>query len=195
MLEYWNKTFRRRSGMQRSGGLVALSLFLVLAGLCASCGKQEPAQSSTSAAPSPASPAAWRNTWQPSPPPGLTIKDGGACFFDALNGAALADGPIRVKSGAPLSLAGWAVADLKAGRLGSAVGIQLNAPAPYFIAADAYVRPGLGAALKNSSLDGGGLRLNTTPLDVPAGDYRVLFLVQSYGELLRCDTGRVLRVE
>jgi hypothetical protein len=95
-----------------------------------------------------------------------------------------------------VSLAGWTVADLKAGRLGSGVGIQLNAATPYFIVGDSYSRPGLGAALKGStSLDGGGLKLDATPLNVPAGDYRILFLVQSDHDLLRCDTGRSLHVQ
>jgi hypothetical protein len=36
--------------------------------------------------------------------------------------------------------------------------------------------------------------LHATQLNVPAGDYRVFFLIQSDREVLRCDTGRNLRV-
>jgi hypothetical protein len=125
---------------------------------------------------------------------GLAAADGGTCFLDGVNDAVPPTGPILVKSGSPLSLVGWAV-DLKAGRLGSALGIELNAATPYFIAADSFTRPGLGTALKNPSLDGGGLKLDATPLNVPAGDYRLLFLIQSNSGLLLCDTGHALRVQ
>ena len=134
---------------------------------------------------------------------GLTVKDGGACYLDAVDGAGIGTGPIPVKSGTPVSLAGWAVADLKAERSRGAVGIQLNPTAlygirsvPYFVSADTYTRPGLGAALKSSSsLDSSGLKLDAATLSVPGGEYRILFLIQSDHDLLRCDTGRTLHAE
>jgi hypothetical protein len=126
---------------------------------------------------------------------GATVKDGGTCYLDDINDQVNPEGPVLIRSGAPVWMGGWAVADLKAGRLGSGVGVQLNAPIPYYVVGDSYSRPGLGAALKNPSLDGGGLKLDPTALNVPAGDYRVLFLIQSDHDLLRCDTARTLRVQ
>jgi len=164
----------------------------LLVGFSTGCGNKESAAPQAAQTPTPA--GNWQTT-MPAKFAGLTAKDGGACFLDAVNGPAAGPGPILIKSLSPMSLAGWAV-DLKAGRLGSALGIQLNGATPYYIAADGYPRPGLGAALKSSpSLDGGGLKLDATPLNVPAGDYRVVFLIQSDNDLLRCDTGHTLRVE
>jgi hypothetical protein len=54
----------------------------------------------------------------------------------------------------------------------------------------------LGAALKgSSSLDSGGLKLDSTPLNVPAGQYNVRFLIKSGGDMVRCDTGRILSIQ
>ncbi|MBV9508065.1 MAG: hypothetical protein JO323_23990 [Acidobacteriia bacterium] len=170
----------------------AISAFcFILTALTVNCGKQE----SATAPPAEASAAA--GPWQQSMPAefaGLTVKDGGACYLDVVNGADAANPP-RIRPNSMIALAGWAVADPKAGRSGGGVGIQLNSSTPFFIVADRYNRPGLGTALKSSSaLDGGGIKLDPTQLNLPAGDYRVIFLIQSDRELLRCDTGRSLRV-
>lgn len=180
--------------MRGNNRFVMISLMALMVGFSVGCGKEEPAASQSS--PTPALPGNWQ-TAMPGNFAGLTPKDGGACYLDAVNGAPVGDVPLVIKSGSPAGLAGWAVADLKAGRLGSGVGIQLSVATPYFIVADRYARPGLGAALKSSpSLDGGsGLKLETTPLNVPPGDYRVFFLIQSDHDLLRCDTARTLRVQ
>ncbi|HEY4088568.1 MAG TPA: hypothetical protein VGM43_21710 [Bryobacteraceae bacterium] len=171
----------------------AVSLVILGAGALTSCGKQETAPE---AAPQAAPIAANWKSALPAEFATLTMKDGGVCYLDALNGSAIADGPVRVKSGSPTAFAGWGVADVKTGRVGTSVGIVLNSATPYYIAARAYVRAGLGAALKGAhSLDSGGLKLDATPLNVPAGDYRVLFLMQSDHNLLRCDTGHTLQVE
>ena len=178
--------------MRGDGCFIRISLMVLAIGFSVGCGKEEPAASQPSLTPP------LTGNWQATMPAkfaGLSVKDGGACYLDAVNAGAIGDGPFLIKSGSQLSLAGWAVADLKAGRLGSAVGVQLHAATPYFIAAESYVRPGLGAALKSPALEGGGFKLDATPLNVPAGDYRVLFLIQSDHDLLRCDTGRTLRVQ
>lgn len=177
--------------MQVNRCLVTISLVILTIGFSVGCGKDELAGSQ------PPQTSVLSGNWQAVTSgkfAGLTVSDAGACFLDAVNGAT-GDGPFLVKSGSRVSLAGWAV-DLKAGRLGTNLGIQLNSASSYFISADSYSRPGLGAALKSSpALDGGGLKLDATPLNVPAGDYRVLFLIQSDAALLRCDTGRTLRVQ
>ena len=173
--------------------LTAVWLIVIMKGLSAGCGKEETATPQVSSAP-----AALPGNWQTALPPkfaGLTLKDGGSCSLDTVNGALAGPGPIPVKSGASVAMVGWEVANLQAGILGTSVGIQLNAATPYSIAAETFVRPGLGAALKNPALDGGGLKLDSTALNVPAGDYRVLFLAQSDNQLFRCDTGRTLRIE
>jgi hypothetical protein len=171
---------------------VMVSMVILAVGFAVSCERREvaPAESSQT----PTQPGRWQGT-MPAEFKGLELRDGGACYLDAVNGAGIEDGPKVVKAGSAVSLAGWAVADVKAGRLGSAIGIQLNSATPYFIGAETYVRPGLGAALKAPALDGGGVKLDSTPLNVPVGDYRVLFLIQSDRNLLRCDTGRTLRVQ
>jgi hypothetical protein len=175
----------------RTRRIATLVISLMAAALSMSCGKQESATAPPAQASAPAGP------WQHSMPPkfaGLTVNDGGACYLDAVNGADAANPP-GAASNSTVAMAGWAVADLKAGRTGSDVGIQLDSKATYFIAADRYNRPGLGTALKSSSaVDGGGLKLDPTQLNLPSGDYRVFFLIQSDRELLRCDTGRNLKV-
>lgn len=169
--------------------LIAISLMLIVILFAVGCGKQETERSAT---------PTLAGNWQTSLPAkfaGLSLKDGGSCFLDTVNGVAAGPGPIAIKSGAPIAMVGWDVPNLEAGTLGISFGIQLNAPTPYFSGAEGFVRPGLGAALKNPALDGGGFKLDSTPLNVPAGDYRVLFFAQSRSDLLRCDTGRTLRVE
>jgi hypothetical protein len=179
--------------MRSDNRFVAVLAMPLMVGFCGGCGKQEQAPSQVAQAPNLA------GNWQAlmlEKLAGSAVKDGGACYLDAFNGTTIGNGPIVVKSVSPASFAGWAVADLKGGRAGSSVGIQLNAAKPYFISAVRYKRPGLGAALKGRpSLDDGGLKLDATPLNVPPGDYRVLFLIQSDLNVLRCDTGRTLRVE
>jgi hypothetical protein len=170
---------------------IAIPLTAIAILFSVGCGKQETAPQ-VSATP------ALAGNWQASLPgkfAALSLKDGGSCFLDTVNGVAASSSPIGIKSGAPIAMVGWDVPNLEAGTLGTSFGIQLNAPTPYFIAAEGFVRPGLGAALKNPVLDGGGFKLDSTPLNVPAGDYRVLFLAQSGTDLLRCDTGRTLRIE
>jgi hypothetical protein len=125
----------------------------------------------------------------------LTLKDGGTCYLDAFGDGKIGDAPIPASSQAPVWVAGWAVADLNGGRLGDALGVELKAATSYFLAADSYVRPGLGAALKHPSLDGGGLKIDPTPLNVPAGDYGLFFLIQDNRDLLRCDTSRTVRIQ
>lgn len=169
-----------------------LILFTLLLG---GCTREQPAASpQAQSTPAPAQSGGWQPVL-PANLASLAIKDGGACYLDALNGAVIENGPIRMKAGTPVSLAGWAAADLKLGTVGSALAVQLNSAAPYFAAAMAYQRTGLGAALKNQALDAGGFRLDTLPMNVPAGNYRILFLIQSGSDLLRCDTGRDLVVE
>jgi hypothetical protein len=166
----------------------------VAAGILAGCAKEQKEASQAASEVASASAAGWQSAL----PPALAafaVKDGGACYLDAIDGAPIASNPIRIKSGSPVAMAGWAVADLKAGVLGRSVGIQLNAATSYSIPAASYEREGLGEALKKPSLGGGGLMLNSTPLSIPAGYYRVLFLVQSGSDLLRCDTGRDILVE
>lgn len=124
----------------------------------------------------------------------LTIKDAGGCFVDGIDGAPATATPVSAKTGSALTLSGWAAADVKAGTLGSALAVQLHGDKDFFAAASAERRDGLGTALGNESLDGAGLRLADTALDVPAGKYRVLVLIQSGNDLLRCDTGRSLDV-
>src|ERR1039458_10271170 len=132
--------------MRGNSRFVTISLMALMMGFSVGCGKQEPATPQASQAP------ALPGNWQAAMPgkfAGLTAKDGGTCYLDAVNGALVGDVPFVIKSGSPAGLAGWAVADLKAGRLGSGVGIQLSIATPYFIVADSYARPGLGAALKS----------------------------------------------
>lgn len=179
--------------MVRNLRVTVMMLTIIGLGLATGCGKEEAAKTQVSP-----TPAALSGDWQTRLPPqfaGLTLKDGGNCSLDTVNGALAGAGPISVKSGGSVAMVGWEVADLQAGGLGTSLGVQLNAATPYFIAAEAFVRPGLGAALKNPALDGGGLKVDPTSLNVPAGDYRVLFLAQSDSQLLRCDTGRTLRVQ
>jgi hypothetical protein len=171
--------------------LVTIQLLAIAVFFSVGCGKQESAPQVSAG---PALPGNWQ-TSMPAKFTGLAPKDGGACYLDAINGGIVGEVPVSVKSGSSLAMAGWAVADVKAGRIGSALGIQLNGPTPYFIAAEGYPRPGLSAALKSSSLDGGGLKLDPTPLNVPVGDYRIIFLAQSDNDLLRCDTLRTLHIE
>lgn len=168
-----------------------LPVFVLLVG----CSQpQAPAPAAVQDSSAPATAVGWEPAL-PSSLSSLTVKDGGACFLDAINGAAIPPGPIRLKAGTPVGLAGWAAADLKAGKVGSALAVQLHSANPYFALAEGYARPGLGAALKNPALDAGGLRLNPLPLNPPAGDYRVLFLMQSGTDLLRCDTGRNIEIQ
>lgn len=178
--------------MRANIGLIAVLLTIAI-GLTTSCGKEETTTTQASPTPAPLS-----GNWQtalPSKFAGLTLKDGGSCSLDSVNGALAGAAPIPVKSGASVAMVGWAVANMEAGILGTSLGIQLNGATPYFVAAESFVRPGLGAALKHPSLDGGGLKLDPSALNVPAGDYRVLFLAQSDNQLFRCDTGRALHVE
>lgn len=138
------------------------------------------------------------NEFRPSLPDSLaslTIKDGGACYLDAVNFAPLGEKPVDLKSGGLVALGGWAVADLKAAKLPTALAVQLNGKQPYFASAEAYSRPGLGKALGNDSLDAGGLKIESIALNIPYGQYRVLFLMQSGSDLLRCDTGRTVNIE
>lgn len=170
---------------------IAISLTAIAILFSIGCGKQE------NASPVSATPAS-AGSWQTSLPgkfAGFSLKDGGSCFLDTVNGAAAGSSPIAIKSGAPIAMVGWDVANLETGTLGTSFGIQLNAATPYFIAAEGFVRPGLGVALKNPALDGAGFKLDSTTLNVPAGDYRILFFAQSGIDLLRCDTGRTLRIE
>lgn len=129
----------------------------------------------------------------------LTIGDAkvsGLCYLDALNSSPLGDKPAAIKTGSKISLAGWAVYDVKPATLGSAFAVQLlGKQNSYYSIADSYNRKGLGAALGNEVLDGGGLKMEDVSLNVPAGEYRVLFLTQSGNNLLRCDTGHSLNVE
>ena len=173
--------------------LIAILLMMIAVGLSTGCGKEETATTQGSATQA-ALPGNWKAAL-PANVTGLTVKDGGACYLDMVNNDAPGNAPILVRSGLPMSLAGWVVADQTAGHTGSALWVQLNAVAPYFITADGYQRPGLGAALKNPALDAGGLKLDPSALNVPAGAYEVLFLAQSGNELVRCDTHHALRVQ
>lgn len=143
-------------------------------------------------------PTAARLTFSQSLPASLVAlkpRGGGACFLDAINFAAIGEKPVVVKAGSEVSMGGWAVAEASPGKLGTSPMVQLRGRQTYYVRAEAYVRPGLGRALGNPSLDGGGLKIAGATLTVPADDYRVAFLVQSGAELLICDTGRQLRVE
>lgn len=129
----------------------------------------------------------------------LAISDAkvsGLCYLDALNSFSLGDKPATIKAGTKISLAGWAVYDVKSATLGSAFAVQLlGKQNSYYSIADSYNRKGLGAVLGNEVLDGGGLKMEDVSINVPAGQYRVLFLTQSGNNLLRCDTGHSLNVE
>lgn len=122
-------------------------------------------------------------------------KVSGLCYLDAINSLPLDGTPITIKAGTEISLAGWAVYDVKSAKLGSAFIAQLlGKQSSYYSTAESYHRKNLGAALGNVKLDGGGLKMEGVTLNVPAGEYRVLFLTQSENNLLRCDTGRILNV-
>jgi hypothetical protein len=178
--------------MEGNSRLITILSMALMVGFSVGCGKEEPTASQSSPTP------ALAGNWQPTMPArfaGLTVRDGGTCYLDLINNLVNPDAPVPIKSGAPVFMGGWAVADVKAGRLATAVGVQLDAATPYFIVADSYVRRGLGAALKSPSLEGGGLKLDPTALNVPPGDYRVFFLLQSDHDLLRCNTARRIHVE
>jgi hypothetical protein len=185
---------RRKGMLIMSANLRVVTILLTAITVLFSVGCGKPDGGATQVSAPPTLPGNWVTSLPPQFA-GLSLKDGGSCFLDTVNGVAASSNPIPIKSGAPIAMVGWDVANLEAGTLGTLFGIQLNAPTPYFIAAEGFVRPGLGAALKNPALDGGGFKLDSTPLNVPAGDYRVLFFTQSGNSLLRCDTGRSLRVE
>ena len=125
----------------------------------------------------------------------LKPRGGGACFLDAVNFAAIGDRPVGLKAGSEVSMGGWVVAEASPGKLGTSPMVQLRGRQTYYVRAEAYARPGLGRALGNPALDGGGLKLAGVVLTIPADDYRVAFLVQSGADLLICDTGRQFRVE
>lgn len=173
--------------------LITIIIMTMAVGLLTGCGKEDTATTQVSAAS-----AVQAGNWTTALPPkfaGLALKDGGNCSLDTVNGALAGTGAIPIKSGASVSMVGWEVANLQADVVGTSFGIQLNGAASYSIPADSFVRPGLGAALKKPGLDGGGLKLDSTILNVPAGDYRVLFLARSDDQLLRCDTGRTVHIE
>ena len=180
--------------MTKMANRITIAGVLVSAALAVSCGRQEPGPQPVRQNPAPA------GKWQPTMPSsfsGLKVREGGQCYLDVINGASVGAAPTPVKSGSVMSLAGWAVADTQSGQAGSAAGVQLiSAGSSYSAPAASYARPGLGAALKGpSSLDSGGLKLDSTTLNVPAGQYSVRFLVQSDGEMVRCDTGRILSIQ
>ena len=140
--------------------------------------------------------------FQPALPVGLAnlivsdAKVTGLCYLDSINASPASDAPTTVKSGATLSLAGWAVYDAKLAQLGSAFAVMLlSKQNSFYLTADSYNRKGLGVALGNEKLDDAGLVSEGILVDVPAGLYRVLFLTQSGNNLLRCDTGRTLNIE
>jgi hypothetical protein len=171
--------------------LTAVFVFCIL--LVAGCGKEE--KKSTEAAG--AAPGAGSSAWQATLPAQfsrLMPKDGGMCALDFVAGTLAKGEPIRIASRSPASFEGWAIVDV--GRVGRAVGIQLKAATPYFVVAQPYHRPGLGAALGGTpGLDEGGVKLDAIPLAVTPGDYRVFFLMQSDSTLLQCDTRQTLHVE
>src|SRR6185312_13964327 len=107
------------SGKTRTCAILSASLGIAL---LTSCGKQEPAAAQSSQA------VATPGKWQPSLPPGfmtLTLKDGGGCYLDVVNGVD-AGGSARAGSGTSVALSGWAVADIKQGKTGNALGIMLK---------------------------------------------------------------------
>ncbi|WP_157447940.1 hypothetical protein [Paraburkholderia ginsengiterrae] len=195
-----------KHGMLKSLGVIGLAL------LIGGCDNHAPATTantdSASAAVSVSAPVAASATpvAQAAPPAAfapalpislntLTLKDAGGCFLDGANGAGVTSAHVVAKAGGDLSLSGWAAARVKAGKLGSAVAVQLHGDKDYFAEAKTERREGLGAALGNAALDGAGLNLEKTAMEIPAGQYRVLFLIQSNSDLLRCDTGRTLDVQ
>ena len=180
--------------MTKIANRMTIAGVLVSAALAVSCGRQDAAPQPASQSPAPA------GNWQPTMPSdyaGLKVREGGQCYLDVINETSVGAAPTPVKSGSVMSLAGWAVADVQSGQAGSAAGVQLIAAgSSYSAPAASYMRPGLGAALKgSSSLDSGGLKLDSTPLNVPAGQYNVRFLVRSGGDMVRCDTGRILSIQ
>src|SRR5579862_8565722 len=104
--------------MAKNSFIVTISLTILGMGVLTSCGKQEAAAPQASQVTT--MPGDWK-TALPAGFEGLAVKDGGACYLDAVNGP-VPDGPARVKSGAPAAFSGWAVADVKSGGVGTAVG-------------------------------------------------------------------------
>jgi hypothetical protein len=125
----------------------------------------------------------------------LTVKEGGTCYLDAINSQP--PGQItNAKSGSNTSFVGWAVADVKKGKLGTGLGIQLKGNTSYSANADSYSRPPLGEALGHPKiLDGGGLKVESIGLPVSRGQFQIYFLIQDGKGVLRCDTGHKLNIE
>jgi len=176
-------------------------LFFVVFGFGLSlggCGKEKSAVSATNQTNLPAVSSSAQLSMQPTLPAelaALNIKDGGVCYLDAINNVPISEKPFVVKVGSDLALIGWAVADLKEGKLGSSPAIQLKGEKNFFAAAEMYKRDGLGKALEHPALEGGGFKAEKVILSVPSGQYHLLFLTKSGGDLLRCDTGHTLVVE
>src|SRR5258708_5095781 len=110
----------QQDAMQAHVRFVTNSLMTILIGLSVGCGKQETATTQVSATPAASLPGNWL-TALPAKFAGLTIKDDGACYLDAINGTPVGGAPVVVKSGVPTSIIGWAAPDQTAGRLGSAL--------------------------------------------------------------------------
>lgn len=126
----------------------------------------------------------------------LIIKDGGACYLDTLNDTPVSDKPATYKSGAVAGFVGWAVADMKSDMPGSAVLVEVvQGVQSYYAEAAFYNRPGLGKAIGNEKLDGGGVLLNGIALPAETGFYKINFLIQSGNDLVRCNTGHKLIID
>ena len=84
---------------------------------------------------------------------------------------------------------------MKAGKVGSAVWLELRGNKSFYSEAAFYQRPGLGKALGTESLDGGGVVLRDVALPSEVGRYEVIYLVQSENNIVRCNTGNTISIK
>lgn len=125
----------------------------------------------------------------------LVAKADGTCYLDAINEVPLVNKSGEFKAGSPVLFAGWAVANMKAVKVGSAVWLELRGDKSFYSEAAFHQRPGLGKALGAEGLDGGGVVLRDIALPSEVGRYEVIYLVQSGNDLVRCNTGNTISIK
>lgn len=179
--------------MKSNGRNGKFGVSLVLMALMAACSPDTPSGAKKTDAP-----AQVIMAFQASLPATLTplaAKEDGACNLDAINDAPFVNKTGEFKSGVISRFTGWAVANPKAGKVGSAVWIELRGVKSFYSEAAFYQRPGLGKALGAEVLDGGGVVLRDVALPTEPGRYEVIYLVQADNVLVRCNTGNTLSIK
>jgi hypothetical protein len=118
---------------------------------------------------------------------------GAGCSLDTVDGNYSKDG-VRLTSGKSHVFRGWILNAAKqpAGKFG----LVFKGATTFVVAASTGVsRSDVGAFYKNPALNSAGFNFSTTLTPIPAGDYRMSFIIQESGHAHFCDAGKTLTVE